>query len=153
MSCFTSKDPGSCDKGSMQSSSSSNTDPSSPQFVEQIPPIAGTPQPHLQPQQTSGNMNTATSSGDMTALWLKLQQQHAQETVAGRQQQIPTPQQPLPLQPGLQNLGMLRAGQPGVLPNAGSIPQQQQQGMAPGGFRMSQPSQAENDFWQQLQKR
>lgn len=96
-------------------------------------------------------MNTTASSGDMTALWLKLQQQHAQEAVAGRQQQTPTPQQPLPLQQGSQNLGMLRGGQPG-LPNAGSIPQQQQ-GMAPGGFRTSQPSQAENDFWQQLQKR
>lgn len=97
-------------------------------------------------------MNTPASSGDMTALWLKLQQQHAQEAAAGRQQQIPTPQQPLPSQQGSQNLGMLHAGQPG-LPNANSIPQQQQQGMAPGGFRTSQPSQAENDFWQQLQKR
>ena len=89
----------------------------------------------------------------MTALWLKLQQQHAEEAAGGRQQQTPTPQQPLRLQHGSQNLGMLRPGQPGGLPNAGSIPQQQQQGMPPGSFRTAQPSQAENDFWQQLQKR
>ena len=91
----------------------------------------------------------------MTSLWLKLQQQHAQEAAAGRQQQTPTPQQPLPVQQGSQNMGMLRPGQPSSLPGAGSIPQQQQQpqGMPPGGFRTSQPSQAENDFWQQLQRR
>ncbi len=90
----------------------------------------------------------------MTALWLKLQQPYAQEAAAGRQQQTPMPQQPLPVHQGSQNMGMLRPGQPGGLPSAGSIPQQQQQqGMAPGSFRTPQPSQAENDFWQQLQKR
>ena len=100
-------------------------------------------------------MNAAASTGDVTALWLKLQQEHTQQAAAGRQQQTPMPQQPLPMQQGSQNLGMLRPGQPGGLPNAGSIPQQQQQqqGMAPGSFRTPQPSQAENDFWQQLQKR
>lgn len=87
----------------------------------------------------------------MTALWLKLQQQHAEEAAAGRQQQAPTPQQSFPSpQQGSQNLGMMRPGQPGA--GAGSMPQQQQ-GMPPGHFRTPQPSQAENDFWQQLQKR
>ena len=85
-------------------------------------------------------------------MWLNMQQQHVREAAASRQQQNPTPQQPLPMQQGSQNLSMLRPGQPGGLPSAGSIPQQQQ-GMAPGSFRTQQPSQAENDFWQQLQKR
>lgn len=79
----------------------------------------------------------------MTSLWLKLQQQHAQEAAAGRQQ-AGTPQQQI-----AQSLGMLRPGQPGGLPGlAGGIPSQQ-----PGTMRTSQPSQAENDFWQQLQGR
>ena len=87
------------------------------------------------------------ASGDMTSLWLKLQQQHAQEAAAGRQQ-AGTPQQQI-----AQSLGMLRPGQPGGLPGglpglAGGIPSQQ-----PGAMRTSQPSQAENDFWQQLQGR
>ena len=99
-----------------------------------------------QPLQASASMKQAVS-GDMTALWLKLQQQHAQEAAAGRQQQAPAPQQALRTQQGSQSLAMLRLGQP-----AGGVPQQQQ-GIAPGDLRGSQPTQAENDFWQQLQGR
>ena len=106
-----------------------------------------------QPLQASGSTKQAVS-GDMTALWLKLQQQHAQEAAAGRQQQAPTPQQALRTQQGSQSLAMLRLGQPaGGVPQQQQQQQQQQQGMAPGDLRGSQPTQAENDFWQQLQGR
>jgi hypothetical protein len=85
------------------------------------------------------------ASEDMTSLWMKLQQQHAQEAAAGRQQ-AGTPQQQI-----AQSLGMLRPGQPGGLQGgigglASGIPSQ-----LPGTMRTSQASQAENDFWQQLQ--
>lgn len=118
--------------------------------------IAGAGQGGLQPMQVPGSTGQG-SPGDMSALWLKLQQHHTQEAATGRQQQglpqqPPLPQQSLPSPQGSQNLGMLRWGQSAGLPGHAGLGGTQQ-GMPSGGARNPQPSQAETDFWQQLQGR